>query len=72
MSKVNVFVYFTRSNVYLDGNTLSIPDGFHTGALVLNASLWIGGVDEKTTIPRAFPVINAFEGSMNVLKLNGQ
>ncbi|XP_078373908.1 laminin subunit alpha-like [Oculina patagonica] len=59
------------SNVILDGNALSIPDGFPAGAVRLNGSVLIGGVDERTTVPRAFPVINSFEGGMNVLKLNG-
>lgn len=68
----DLFLCFTRSNVFLDGNTLSIPAGFPTGAVGLNGSLWIGGVDERTTIPRAFPVINAFQGGMNLLKLNGE
>ena len=62
---------FTRSNVFLDGKTLSIPVAFPKGTVGLSGSLWIGGVDERTTIPRAFPIINAFQGGMNLLELNG-
>ena len=56
----------------LDGNALSIPDAFPTSTVDLNGSLWIGGVDERTTIARAFPIINAFQGGMNLLELNGE
>ena len=65
---------FTRGDpgVSLDGKALSIPARFPTGAVGLNSSLWIGGVDERTTIPGAFPIINAFQGGMNLLKLNGR
>ena len=61
---------FTRSNIYLDEKTLTVPEGFTKGKIGLNGSLWIGGVDERTTIPKAFPVINAFQGGMDLIKLN--
>lgn len=58
------------SNVLLDGNSLS--EDFPRGSASLNGSLWIGGVDDSTTIPREFPVVNAFKGDVRVLKVNGK
>lgn len=61
----------TRSNVYLDGKTLTVSEGFTKGKIGLNGSLWVGGVDERTTIPKAFPIINAFQGGIDLIDLNG-
>ena len=49
-----------------------MPAGFPAGPVGLNGSLWIGGVDSRTVIPRPFPVIIPFEGDMKDLKLNGE
>ena len=64
------FLCFSRSNVLLDGNSLS--EDFPRGSVSLNGSLWIGGVDDRRTIPREFPVVNAFKGDVRVLKVNGK
>lgn len=59
------------SNVKLDDRDLRIDPGFPAGPVSLNGSLWIGGVDSRTVIPRLFPVIIPFEGDMKDLTLNG-
>ena len=46
--------------------------GFPPGPVRLNGSLWIGGVDNRTVIPRLFPIIISFEGDMKDLTLNGE
>lgn len=61
-----------RSNVKLDDRDLRIDPGFPAGPVSLNGSLWIGGVDDRTVIPRLFPVIIPFEGDMKDLTLNGE
>lgn len=64
------FLVLFRTNVLLNNRALSVPSGFPLGPVRLNGSLWIGGVDNPTIIPRVFPVINVFEGDMKELKLN--
>lgn len=57
-------------SVYLDGQTLTIPDGVPSGPAPLLDSLWIGGVDEAEIIPRSFPIITSFKGDLKDIELN--
>lgn len=62
---------FSRSpSVYLDGQTLTIPDGVPSGPAPHLDSLWIGGVDAAEIIPRSFPIITSFKGDLKDIELN--